>query len=192
MTTRKAELLRYGTLGLVTFALGLSMPWLRVSGASGWLRILSHAMDVVPWLIGAGLLVLAILRKRWMPLIAFAGSQFLAIATMIGLIFGGPVLSDYVRRTSFDSAKWKAENRRGAEAVRVRMVDDLLRHHTLVGMQRTQLEELLGVPPPTPYFSEYDYVYWLGPERGAFSIDSEWLVVRCDRDVVVVAKVVTD
>ena len=36
-----------------------------------------------------------------------------------------------------------------------------------------------GVPPPTDYFREYDYAYWLGPERGLFSIDSEWLVVRC-------------
>jgi hypothetical protein len=54
------------------------------------------------------------------------------------------------------------------------------------------LEALLGVPPPTPYFREYDYVYWLGPERGLFSIDSEWLVVKLQNDVVVAAEVVTD
>jgi hypothetical protein len=192
MTGWKADVLRYGSLGLAVFILGLSIQWLRVAGAPPWLRILSQAVDAIPWLVGAGLVVLAILRRRWVPLIAFAGSQFLAIGAVVGLIFGGPVVKDYVTRTSFDSAKWKAENRRGADGIRVRMVDDLLRHHTLVGMQRVQLEELLGVPPPTPYFSEYDYVYWLGPERGAFSIDSEWLVVRCQHDVVVVAEVVTD
>jgi hypothetical protein len=48
------------------------------------------------------------------------------------------------------------------------------------------------VPPPSEYFREYDYVYWLGPERGFVSIDSEWLVVRCGGDVVVSAQVVTD
>ena len=72
------------------------------------------------------------------------------------------------------------------------MVDDLMRTRPLVGMSRAQLEELLGVPPPSEYFREYDYVYWLGPERGFVSIDSEWLVVRCGGDVVVSAQVVTD
>jgi hypothetical protein len=72
------------------------------------------------------------------------------------------------------------------------MVDDLLLRHRLVGMKRAELEKLLGSPPPTAYFREYDYVYWLGPERGLFSIDSEWLVVKCTRDVVVSATVVTD
>src|SRR5262245_45272558 len=192
MTSRKADVLRYGTLGLATFLLGMTTQWLRAAGASPELRMLSHAIDVVPWAIGAGLLVLAILRKRWVPLSAFARSWGSAIAAIIGFIFGVPVVSDYASRTSFDSAKWKAENRRGADSIRIRMVDDLLRHHRLVGMQRIQLEELLGVPPPSSYFSDYDYVYWLGPERGAFSIDSEWLVVKCDRDVVVVVEVVTD
>ena len=192
MIGRKADALRYGGLGLAVFTLGLFIQWLRVAGGAPWLRIVSQAVDVLPWVIGAGLVVLALLRKRWVPLVAFAASQFLAIGAVVGLIFGGPVVKDYATRTSFDSVRWKAENRRGADGIRVRMVDDLLRSHKLVGMQRAQLEELLGVPPPTPYFTEYDYVYWLGPERGAFSIDSEWLIVKCQHDVVVVAKVVTD
>jgi formyltetrahydrofolate-dependent phosphoribosylglycinamide formyltransferase len=79
-----------------------------------------------------------------------------------------------------------------ADGVRIHMVDDLLRTHPLVGMSRAQLEELLGVPPPSEHFRDYDYVYWLGPERGLVSIDSEWLVVRCGQDKVVSAQVVTD
>jgi hypothetical protein len=190
--TRKAEVLSYGSLGLVTFLMGLLVPMVRVRGLTPSMRILSTAVETLPWLIGAALLVLALLRKRWVPLLAFAGSQILGFAIVLALLFGAPVVKDYASRTTFESASWKAENRRGAEGIRVRMVDDLLRRHRLIGMQRTQLEALLGVPPPTPYFREYDYVYWLGPERGLFSIDSEWLVVKLQNDVVVAAQVVTD
>ena len=35
-------------------------------------------------------------------------------------------------------------------------------------------------PDKTEYFKEWDLVYWLGPERGFISIDSEWLVFRFD------------
>jgi len=37
-----------------------------------------------------------------------------------------------------------------------------------------------------------DYVYWLGPERGLFSIDSEWLVLKFKDNVVTRAAVLTD
>ena len=37
---------------------------------------------------------------------------------------------------------------------------------------------MLGEPPETEYFRDWDLVYWLGPERGFMSIDSEWLVLR--------------
>jgi hypothetical protein len=123
---------------------------------------------------------------------AFAGAQVLGIGLLLGLVFGTPAVDDYASRTRFESARWKAENRDGAEGVRVRMVDDLLRTHKLVGMSRAQLEDLLGVPPATEYFRGYDYVYWLGRERGLFSIDSEWLVIKCGQGVVVSAQVVTD
>ena len=59
-------------------------------------------------------------------------------------------------------------------------------------MSRAQLEDLLGVPPATEYFREDQYVYWLGPERGLFSVDSEWLVVKCEQGFVLSARVVTD
>ncbi len=73
------------------------------------------------------------------------------------------------------------------------MVDDLLRQNRLVGITRTEVVALLGTPAQTGYFREYDLVYWLGPERGLFSIDSEWLVMRTDSlGRVTEAKLVTD
>ncbi len=73
------------------------------------------------------------------------------------------------------------------------MVDDLLNGHKLVGMDRASVVELLGEPTLTSYFHEYDLVYWLGPERGLWSIDSEWLVMKLDANRrVSEAKLVTD
>jgi hypothetical protein len=52
---------------------------------------------------------------------------------------------------------------------------------------------LLGTPPPTAYFRDYQFVYWLGPERGFMSIDSEWLAIRFDRNgKVMEARIVRD
>lgn len=72
------------------------------------------------------------------------------------------------------------------------MVDDLLRRYKLVGMTRTEIEQLLGKPPSTQYFPSYDYVYWLGPERGFISIDSEWLCVKFKNDKVIEARICRD
>jgi len=206
MTRRNADALKFGLFGVATFViiLWVQLSWLQIAaflmGRDGiifdeqppWIRALASGVAAVPWIIGAVLLVLAIGRRRWIPLLAFGGAQLVCIAGVLGVLFGTPIVKDYASRTAFDSSRWKAENRRGAEGVRVRMVDDLLRRRRLVGMKRAELESLLGSPPPTPYFRDYDYVYWLGPERGLFSIDSEWLVVRCAGDVVVSAEVVTD
>ena len=206
MNTRKFDLVRFGLLGATTFVLlvWLQLRWLDVAAwlmgrdriifdeQLDWIRVVKSAVDAVPWLIGAALLVFALLRRRWMPLMAFAGAQLLGVGLLAGVLVGTPIVRDYAGRTEFDSASWKAENREGAAGVRVRMVDDLLRTRKLVGMSRAQLEDLLGVPPATAYFREYDYVYWLGPERGLFSIDSEWLVVKCGQGLVVSARVVTD
>jgi len=60
------------------------------------------------------------------------------------------------------------------------MVDDLLRRHPFKGMTREQVTAIIGEPEKTEYFKDWDMVYWLGPERGFMSIDSEWLVLRLD------------
>jgi hypothetical protein len=68
----------------------------------------------------------------------------------------------------------------GPLAVRGCMVDALLAERSFHGLPRAEVVALLGEPGPTDYFREYDLVYWLGPERGLVSIDSEWLVFRLD------------
>lgn len=94
----------------------------------------------------------------------------------------------------FDSATWRdTAPVYSKEAPRGCMVDDLLAGDRLLGMPMDDVTVLLGVDPPTGYFADFDRVYWLGPERGLFSIDSEWLVIRVDSNRrVSEAKLVTD
>ncbi|HEX8242360.1 MAG TPA: hypothetical protein VF541_02645 [Longimicrobium sp.] len=81
----------------------------------------------------------------------------------------------------FSAAVWRDTVQAYAElAPRGCMVDDLLASRDLHGLTRAEVVALLGTPPKTGYFREYDLVYWLGPERGPSSIDSEWLVLRLD------------
>lgn len=145
-------------------------------------------------------LILAIRRYRqkstgWHAFLVIAGT-LLVIASPILNLFGVLVASEIEERThrvAFDSAVWKESLGRQDDAVRLRMVDDLLRRHRLCGMREDELIALLGKPPKTDYFSDYQLVYWLGPERGFISIDSEWLAVRIGPDQRVIdARIVRD
>jgi hypothetical protein len=78
---------------------------------------------------------------------------------------------------SFDSHTWRDESK-VKPGVRQGMADQLIADGILLGKTRAEVVELLGEPPPTTYFADWDLVYWLGPERGYISIDSEWLVLR--------------
>lgn len=93
---------------------------------------------------------------------------------------------------SFDRAAWQA-NATAESGVRQAMADRLLARRTLVGKTRAEIVDLLGEPPPTEYFKEWDLVYRLGMERGFISIDSEWLVLRLGTDGrVAEARLLTD
>jgi len=128
--------------------------------------------------------------------------KFLLVAMIIGLIAASPFLFVFVVESGnqeqrkieerepseglhegdllFDSTIWK----RGftdnfgiiysLDTIRLRMVDDLLRRYRLRGMTREEIVWLLGAPPEPTYFTEYDLVYWLGPER--------WLAIKFGRD----------
>jgi len=58
------------------------------------------------------------------------------------------------------------------------MADDLVENKKLLGLTRQEVAARLGERPKTEYFKNFDLVYYLGPERGFISIDSEWLVVK--------------
>ncbi|WP_293746648.1 hypothetical protein [uncultured Paraglaciecola sp.] len=79
----------------------------------------------------------------------------------------------------FDSTIWKnTEPTMSWESVRLKMVDDLIENEIINGMNKSSVIALLGEPDDTPYFQSYDMVYYLGRERQAIAIDSEWLVFK--------------
>lgn len=196
----------FGGIGAAAFGLSfwIQIRWLELAARlmgrdriifdeqPDWIRNLGATISMLPWAACVALLALAVLRRRWTPALAFAGAQVLGWTGVFGVVLLGPTLEDYTSRVAFDSAAWKAENGPGARGTRVHMVDALLREHPLVGMPRAQVDALLGVPPATAHFREYDYVCWLGAERGAFGIDSEWLVLKFDGEAVARALVVHD
>lgn len=67
-----------------------------------------------------------------------------------------------------------------SERERFRLAEGLLSWGTFRGKSRDEIQAIMGVPEQTDYFSDWDEVYVLGPERGWLSIDHEWLVVNYD------------
>ena len=171
----------------------LGKPYLGFDHQPIALKYLNKLCGHLLWIILGILFIRGIIKRNLVVPISIGFGFLLSYVGLLAYMFGSPVVKDYASRMPFDSSKWQNEelvNTRNP--VRIRMVDDMLKKHNLVGMTKENLIALLGIPPKTGYFSNYDFVYWLGPERGFFSIDSEWLVIKLEDDKVVEAMVVRD
>lgn len=89
---------------------------------------------------------------------------------------------------TFDPAIWRDQVAIYSDAFpRRRMVADLRRNHLSTGMTREQVTALIGPPTDTAKFRDHGLVYWVGPEPGGVSIDSQWLLIDLDPSGRVVA-----
>jgi hypothetical protein len=172
----------------------LNNPKLVFDQQPEWMRVANWSVSLFPWVVGGVILIWAIIRKKVIPVIAYSIGAILPMAVLVGYIFFAPSVEDYSKRIYFDSRVWKnTELAPTTNYPRLRMVNDLLKKYELKGMSRPEIETLLGLPDKTPYFSSWDMVYHLGPERGFMSIDSEWLVIRVnDQGTVYEHRIVTD
>ncbi len=119
------------------------------------------------------------------------GLSIAGYVVLISFFILSPSIRNYATQTTFDSVRWKASlNKR--DPIRQRMISSLNANHNLIGKTQDQIEQLLGKPPVTRYFKEYDYVYWLGPEQSLFGIDSEWLCLKFENGKVIKADRLTD
>jgi hypothetical protein len=124
--------------------------------------------------------------------------QFLktpAAVLSVGFMVAMGALAIFVKmapwRDTFDPAAWNDPETE--ERNRQEMADDLVARGLLDGLTRSEVTSLLGQPPDTEYFRDWDMVYVLGPERSFIGIDFEWLVVRFgDNDRVSEYRIVTD
>jgi hypothetical protein len=85
-------------------------------------------------------------------------------------------------KQSFDSTIWKESDEGLEQRRRVKMVDDLLVKHQLIGMTTTDIIKLLGIPTATDAttddFPGFNYAYYLGPEREFPWFDSVYLCLK--------------
>ena len=87
----------------------------------------------------------------------------------------------YLPIRPFDAETWR-QPQAPDSTVRLSMIEWLVRSGRLDGLTRPQVVALLGPPTDSGYFEGRDLVYLLGPERGLFGIDSEWLVIDVGPD----------
>lgn len=154
------------------------------------------SLDVAIKVFGLGMVLILCLDVRSMNFgrtICYVLGHFVGLAALLLWMLRGPYYLFDASRSSFDSAKWKASLVADDNTpIRLRMVDDLTKRTKLIGMSKSEVDALLGRPPSTDYFRAYDYVYWLGPERGFFSIDSEWLCLKFKNNIVTEARIMRD
>lgn len=107
----------------------------------------------------------------------------LIIGIVILFFFGANIV-----KHTFSSESWQKHPEK-----RINMVDDLLAKYQLKGMSKEEIISLLGESTDTEYFkTESNMVYYLGPERGLISIDSEWLVLEMQDNHVTEVNILRD
>lgn len=115
-----------------------------------------------------------------------SGINFKTVAIAVSILVWGVCVLGRAQAapTPFDRTVWlQGENAKSSsETPRLSMADGLVNTRDLIGKTRSEVEAMLGTPTQTNKFRNYDLVYWLGAERGYMSIDSEWLVVRFDKN----------
>ncbi len=74
---------------------------------------------------------------------------------LVAFVVTGPQLKGYLEQTPFDSTAWKKSTLR-SDNVKQKMAHDLLNNHKLEGMSVEDINKLLGKPPATDYFKDYD------------------------------------
>jgi hypothetical protein len=83
----------------------------------------------------------------------------------------------------FDHAKWVDEdNASKAPYPRQQMISSLTKTKLKPGVLMKDVTVMLGESTKTNKFTNHGLVYWIGPEKGQISIDSQWLVIDFDSD----------
>jgi len=97
-----------------------------------------------------------------------------------------PLVNERLERRPFDSTQWKNDTTiKTEDSLRLKMVNDLFDRYQLRGMSRVKVHELLGVPPKSTLFLEYDYVYLLGVGENIIANNRKWLAIKFENDVVI-------
>lgn len=120
------------------------------------------------------LIPIIIVVHRWL-----AGSVFqrvffaevIAFGILLTFIIGSLSFNTYY--SAFNPTKWALYPEK-----RTLMIEKLFADYDFIDLSRKEVASLLGEPTKTAYFKNTNnLVYYLGPERGLMSVDSEWLII---------------
>ena len=182
---RRRPRLTYYALGFLITAAVFWLPLYLVATSQdlpGWFSIVLWTAQAAPWLAIAAILFLRGSRGPSIHAWPFIGGVLTHWALAAGFVLFGDIASDHWHRRRFDAAEWRRNDRSNPSwPARLTMVDDLLKRHDLHGLTRDSVETLLG-PGERPSTTEWDFEYYLGPERGLMRIDSETLVFKLGPD----------
>ncbi|HEX8394605.1 MAG TPA: hypothetical protein VF665_19820 [Longimicrobium sp.] len=149
----------------------------------GWFALLMTLIGWLPWLGLAAFIVIRLAGRKWSRPLAYFGGIATVYAGVLVYVLGGIAFESYWNAREFEPAAWRANDKSDpSRPVRLRMADDLVASGRLSGLHRTEVERLLGPPGDKAMWKDWDMVYYLGPERGLLSLDSEWLVIRLGTD----------
>jgi len=141
------------------------------------------------------------IKSRVLPFIGGMIAGWLAVLAVVALVAWGIISSiaglksdddSFPGYRTFDSAIWLDQELTEYDPdwpPRLCMVDSLLKSRELNGLTREQVVDLLGQPGGTeskPIAGELSIYYFLGPERSAIRIDSEWLSISFSEDDAVI------
>ncbi|MCX7427606.1 MAG: hypothetical protein NTW96_18495 [Planctomycetia bacterium] len=153
-----------------------------------WLKGLGSFVGWLPWIGVAVVLLVRFVKGRSIRVGFYFLGTVTPVAILIGWLCFGPLVEDRIHRQKFNLETWRDQQQGEENAMwppRLCMVDDLMSSGKLDGLTSSQVVELLG-PPHDKSFpfgcTQCDIHYYLGPERGFFRIDSEWLFIALDKD----------
>ena len=174
--------------GVIQFRWMDIVPYAAYDAQPDWLKDLEVAVGWLPWIAVVVVLVLRLVKgRRFRAVSYFLGTATPAVA-LAGWLILSPSIEGYVHSQAFDAKLWRDQEQIEHDVMwppRLCMVDDLLSGGELNGLAREQVVELLGTPVDEDFplgAVDCDIHYYLGPERGLFRIDSEWLFISFSAD----------
>jgi hypothetical protein len=122
--------------------------------------------------------------------LAMLAVGILIVGSMGAVVFWHEMTKDVPQFTNkpFDSSTWRnhGDSCGMGDFTRIQMVDDLQSRYHLVGMSRSDAEQLLGQPTKR---EPHVYLYCLGPQRSWLVATTDWLHLEFNNDTVSAAKI---
>jgi hypothetical protein len=168
------------------------MPAVRIFDAQPEaLKLARNVVGYLPWIAAAVVVVVRLLRGARIAVFSCLAGLATPYLAIIASLLGSPLFEERSHEQPFDDVAWRNQDERNdlMWPPRLCMVDDLIASGRLDGLTRDAVVSLLGEPLPRGSFPagavHTDMHYYLGPERGLFRIDSEWLFIDFDDQGVV-------